>query len=127
MRAAIIENGTVANIILVDSLDGQIDGANANIGDTWDGATFATPAPVVTVPPAVTMRQARLVLLGAGKLSLVNSAIASMSGAQGDAARIEWDYSNEVRRDSALIGSMKPLLGLTDAGVDSLFVMAAGL
>jgi hypothetical protein len=127
MRAAIIENGTVANIILVDSLDGQIDGANANIGDTWDGATFTTPAPAVTVPPAVTMRQARLALLGAGMLSTVNTAIAGMQGAQGEAARIEWEYARDVLRDSALIGGLMPALGMTSEQIDALFIAAASL
>jgi hypothetical protein len=127
MRAAIIENGTVVNIILVDSLEGLIDGEHANIGDTWDGVTFTAPAPVVIVPQSVTMRQARLALLGVGMLAIVNTAIAGMQGAQGDAARIEWEYARDVLRDSALIGGLVPMLGMTTAQIDQLFITAASL
>ena len=54
------------------------------------------------------MRQARLALLGAGKLAEVNTAIAAMPGAAGEAARIEWEYSGEVHRDKALIQALAP-------------------
>ena len=84
------------------------------------------PAPVV-VPEYVTMRQARLALYIAGKLASVNSAVAGMVGTKGDAARIEWEFSNEVHRGSQLINDMKPVLSMTDAEVDSLFISAASL
>jgi len=83
--------------------------------------------PPSDVPQAVTMRQARLALLGAGLLSQVNAAIASMSGAEGEAARIEWEYAQEVRRDSALAQSLVPALGMNEAGLDALFTAAAAL
>ena len=50
--------------------------------------------PIQPVPQSVTMRQARLALLQAGKLQAVNNAISSMTCPQGESARIEWDYSN---------------------------------
>lgn len=40
MRAAIIENDIVVNIIKVDSLDGYIDATGGKIGDGWDGVAF---------------------------------------------------------------------------------------
>lgn len=83
--------------------------------------------PPSDVPQAVTMRQARLALLGAGLLSQVNAAIASMPGAEGEAARIEWEYAQEVRRDSALVQSLVPALGMNEAGLDALFTAAAAL
>lgn len=73
------------------------------------------------------MRQARLALLGAGKLATVNTAVANMPGAAGEAARIEWEYSGEVHRDKALVQALSPVLGLTDAQLDALFVAAAAL
>jgi hypothetical protein len=79
----------------------------------------------VVIPATVTMRQARLALLQAGKLVDVNAAIASMAGATGEAARIEWEYSQEVHRDKALVKSLAPVLGMTDAQLDSLFIAAA--
>jgi hypothetical protein len=78
-------------------------------------------------PKVVTMRQARLALLGAGLLTTADQAIAAMTGAEGDAARIEWEYSMDVRRDSGLVGSMITALALTGEQVDALFVIAAGL
>jgi len=83
--------------------------------------------PPSDVPQAVSMRQARLALLGAGLLSQVNTAIASMPGAEGEAARIEWEYAQEVRRDSALVQSLVPALGMNDTGLDALFTAAAAL
>lgn len=83
--------------------------------------------PPVAVPTAITMRQARLALLGAGLLAQVNAAIAAMSGDAGEAARIEWEYAQEVRRDSPLLGALTPALGMSSAQVDALFEAAAAL
>jgi hypothetical protein len=66
-------------------------------------------------------------MLGAGMLPSVDAAIAAMTGADGDAARIEWEYAQEVRRDSPLLLGMVTALGLTVAQVDALFETAAGL
>lgn len=79
------------------------------------------------VPQAVTMRQARLALLGAGMLKPVNDALAVMGGIEGEAARIEWEYATEVRRDSALVTGLTAALGLTDAQLDALFIAGAAL
>lgn len=80
--------------------------------------------PPSTVPVTVSMRQARLALLGAGLLAEVNSAIAAMPGAGGEAARIEWEYAQEVRRDSVLVQSLVAGLGLTAPQLDALFEAA---
>lgn len=79
------------------------------------------------VPEVVTMRQARLALLQFGMLAQVNTAVANMPGAQGDAARIEWEYAQEVRRDSPLVAALSVALGLTDETLDNLYKVAAGL
>lgn len=91
-------------------------------GDRWEVVEAVPPA--LPVPPAVTMRQARLALLAAGLLDQVNTAIAAMPGAEGEAARIEWEYAQEVRRDSQLVAALSPALGLTDAQLDDLFRQA---
>ena len=94
-------------------------------GDHWEivpGEVPSDPVPVV-----VTMRQARLALLGAGLLAQVNTAVANMPGAEGDAARIEWGYTQEVRRDSPLVAGLSAALGLTDETLDNLYKVAAGL
>lgn len=79
------------------------------------------------VPQSVTMRQARLALLGAGKLAAVDAAIDAMPEPQKSAARIEWEYAAEVRRDNDFVAGLAPALGMTDAQVDALFVAAAAL
>lgn len=131
MRAHVIENGFVVNTIEVENLEvfpNLIDAEEGGqIGDAWDGENFTSPQPVVEVPKAVTMRQARLALLMAGKLSYVNSAIASMSGVQGEAARIEWEFSNEVQRAQPLVAALAPVLGMTSEELDQLFITAARL
>ena len=94
-------------------------------GDHWElvpGEVPSDPVPVV-----VTMRQARLALLDAGLLAQVNTAVANMPGAEGDAARIEWEYAQEVRRDSPLVAALSVALGLTDETLDNLYKVAAGL
>lgn len=82
---------------------------------------------VPPVPEVVSMRQARIALLAAGHLSAVTTAVASMPGIEGDVARIEWEYAQEVRRDSPLLAALAPALGMTGAQVDALFVAAAAL
>lgn len=84
--------------------------------------------PVVDpVPMVVSMRQARLALLGAGLLAQVNTAVANMPGAEGDAARIEWEYAQEVRRDSPLVAALSVAFGWTSAQLDDLFTEGAKL
>lgn len=85
------------------------------------------PPPPPPIPSRVTMRQARLALLGAGLLSTVNATIESMAGVQGEAARIEWEYALSVERDSPLVAGLSAALGLTAAQLDALFTTAAGL
>lgn len=89
-------------------------------------APEAPPAPPGP-PEAVTMRQARLALLGAGMLAQVNTAVQAMAGIEGDAARIEWEYATEVRRSSPLVAGLSAALGLTPVQLDSLFTQAATL
>ena len=86
------------------------------------------PTPVVRVPASVTMRQARLALLGAGLLDDVDAAIASIPDeTTRRAAQIEWEFSNEVQSNNGVVAALGPLLGLTDAQIDDLFLTAAQL
>lgn len=103
------------------------------LADAIDKATESPSAPdlptptVAGIPTRVSMRQARLALLGAGKLADVDAAIDAMPEPQKSAARIEWEYAAEVRRDNAFVAGLAPALGMTDAQVDALFVAAATL
>jgi len=75
----------------------------------------------------VTMRQARLALLQSGLLAQVNAAVAAMPGVEGDAARIEWEFSGAVERNLPLVQSLATALGLTETQLDDLFMLAATL
>lgn len=79
------------------------------------------------VPKSVTMRQARLALLQAGLLGNVQTAIDSLASPQKEAAQIEWEYAQEVQRDKELVALLAPVLGLDDAQLDALFVLASTL
>jgi hypothetical protein len=84
----------------------------------------APPVPVIT---SVEMRQARLALLEQGLLTQVNNAVATMPGELGNKARIEWEFSNAVRRDKPLVQVVAASLGLTSQQIDDLFALAATL
>lgn len=79
------------------------------------------------IPTEVTMRQARLALLAAGKLAGVDAAIASMPEPHKTAAGIEWEYSNALQRSNPFVTQLGAALGLDAAGIDALFVAAAKL
>ena len=86
------------------------------------------PPPPPPIPPAeITMRQARLALLGAGKLAAVDAAIATMPEPNKTAAKIEWEYSNSVLRHNGFVSALGPMLGLTEAQIDALFIAGAKL
>lgn len=87
----------------------------------------APPAPPAPVPQVVTMRQARLALLGAGLLGGVDAAIAALPSPQKEAALIEWEYSSEVHRNRAFVQSLAGALSLTEQQLDALFLQAGAL
>ncbi|MBD3762445.1 hypothetical protein [Rhizorhabdus sp.] len=97
----------------------------------WEGNFLCVGAEDPPAPPAVpqqvTARQARLALLSAGKLDMIEGALAALPGPEGRAAQIEWEYASEIRRDSPLIAALAPAIGFNDAQVDDLFRMAEGL
>lgn len=88
-----------------------------------------TPAQLAAIARTseISMRQARLALLGVGALGAVNAAINAMPSPQKEAALIWWEYSSVVRRDAPLVQSLAPALGLDDAALDALFTAAAKL
>ncbi len=87
----------------------------------------ADPPPIIKVT-RVTMRQARLALLGAGLLDQIESALAAIPDElQRRAAQIEWEYATEVARDSPWVQQLSATLGLTEEQLDGLFEAAAKL
>jgi len=93
----------------------------------WEVRTGEDMQQDVFVPSEVTMRQARLALHAAGKLTAVNDAINALPDPPKTAALIEWEYSNAVRRDSQFVALLGPALGLDAAGLDALFIAASKL
>lgn len=85
------------------------------------------PDPGPGVPQEVTMRQARLALLGAGILDAAQGVIDALPQPQRRQAQIEWEYALSVRRDHPLIALMISEGLATAEQVDGLFVAAAGL
>lgn len=104
----------------------SLDGHTQMLAD-WVAAYVPPPPEPVAVPRIVTMRQARLALLGAGKLAAVNAAINALPSPTKEAAQIEWEYSQEVNRQNGLVSQLAPLLGMTEADLDALFVAGAAL
>lgn len=136
-RYALIVSGTVRNIIkasaeiaaaVASDLGGTaVESDTAGVGDTYADDVFTPATPTVPVPDEVTMRQARLALLGAGLLGDVETALDALSEPTKTAARIEWDYSNTLRRHHPLVGTLGGALGLTSGQLDDLFIAAGAL
>lgn len=134
MRLALIKNGVVVNV--VESSPGihpefvEIESQAAGIGDIWDGKKFTTPyvAPTpkaeVAAPKVVEVSivQAMEALKHAGLLAAVEGAIESLP--KNDLARIAWERSPVVRRDSPTVVALSAMLGITGEQMDGLFAYA---
>jgi hypothetical protein len=77
------------------------------------------------VPQTVTMRQARLAMLNAGILHLVDDAIAAMPSPDKETAQINWEYASEIARNDTMVGALALSLGMTEQNVDELFIVAS--
>lgn len=108
-------------------IEGQAAGKQIAADETGYPILIDPPPAPLFVPRVVTMRQARLALLGAGLLQQVDQAISALPEPQQSAARIEWDYSSEVHRDRAFVQQLGEALGLSDEQLDALFIQAAAL
>lgn len=103
----------------------------------WDSASYQWVVRDLTVEEiessrsarraemVVTPRQARLALLGAGKLADIETAIAALDEPTKSAVSIEWEYAVSIERSSSWVVAMTQALGMTDEQVDQLFEQAA--
>jgi hypothetical protein len=108
-------------------IEGQSQGKQISPGA--DGVPELIDPPVQAKPDVtvVTMRQARLALLAAGKLTEVTDAIAALDEPERSRAQIEWEFASDVEKSSPLIQSLAASVGLDDAALTALFNTAATL
>lgn len=130
-RWALMNDGACVNVVEQDAMPSiggdwvDVTGLHVGAGMRYENGEWLPAKP--SVPASVTMRQARLALLAAGKLSAVESAIAALPDPPKTAAQIEWEYSNEVQRHNGFVSQLGPALGLSDDDLDALFIAAAGM
>ncbi len=123
---------TVSNITERDAVPRAIryaQRADGKIDVYQEGdALPALPEQVGPVVPAeVTMRQARLALLAAGKIDAVEAAINALPDPPKSAARITWAHSQVVQRQNGFVSQLAPAIGMSEAQIDALFIVAASL
>ena len=128
-----LTNSTIV-IRLADNAFIPVDPANSDYavyqswlaeGNTPEPADLPPPPPPIT---RVTMRQARLALLGAGLLGQIDAALAAIpDSTQRASAEIEWEYATEVVRNSPWVQQLSNALGLDDDQLDKLFTIASTL
>lgn len=121
------ETGEVFAYEADGSQDQYIKPGLVRMTDAEVDAHLSQPPTLPVVPQSVTMRQARLAMLQAGILDKVEELIAAMPGDEGRAARIDWEYALEVRRDWPLIAALGSQLGLSEQQIDDLFMAAASI
>lgn len=118
---------TLADRYVCDGVHLQFSVVGDCVVEDWVGSLPVPPEPSPIVPNAITMRQARLVLLGMGVLTKVDAAINSLPEPQKSAAKITWEYSTEVQRHNGLVLSLGPALGLSESQIDAMFIQGAVL
>lgn len=72
------------------------------------------------IPKTITLRQARLYLLSVGLLDDLENIIN-----QNRAYQIEWEYANQIERESPLVKILGQTLNLDDTAIDNMFMEAS--
>ena len=76
------------------------------------------------VPKEVTMRQARIALVRSGLYQTIQDAI---SKSNNDELKIEWEFSQTVRRNWQSLIALTTSVGMTSDQIDDLFILAETL
>lgn len=141
MKFALIKNNKVENIIIADASfiqtvqsewDATVElqeGALVSLGWEYVSGEFKAPdsvTPEVQVPSSVKIRQIKLALLKANKLSAVPSAISSLPSPKKEEIEIEWQYATDVQRNGFIV-SLLEVLQITPTEGDNLFIEASTL
>lgn len=135
MRAAIIENNIVKNLV-VSSEDFAkergwyvlSDNQLAGIGWTYDAEndTFDRPDEIKIVPPQITRRQAKQELLLAGLHHKVDEVIDGISDPiEKEMMKLYWNESEVFERDHPSLLLIASELNLSDEEIDDLFIKAS--
>lgn len=131
MRTAIIQNGTVVNVIETGEEwippEGVVSIASdaAGIGDLWDGVAFLRQRPRREVPARVSNYQWRAALIQAGLFAQIDG---MMSDPTTDALVVSaWEYATDVSRESRIMAAIADGLSLSPEQLDDLFISAAAI
>lgn len=141
MKFALIKNNKVENIIIADdsfiqhiqpewdAIAAVEENSPVSIGWSHASGEFIPPAVILQelqVPLSTNIRQLKLALLRINKLHLVPTAIASMASPEKEEVEIEWQYATDVSRTGFIVPLSK-VLGISDSGLDDLFIQASQL
>lgn len=129
MRAALVENNIVTNVILVGDNYTPPEGTllipseTATIGDTYAGGEFSSPVqePDPVKPIVVAASSAKLVLDDDGLYPTVEGICRNHPVT---AVRIFWESANTWAEDNPYILAIGVELGLDDDGIHAMFVRA---
>jgi len=102
----------------------EVPSAPAHAAAIWSGLNWVEPAPAV--PRSVPMLNARLTLIGAGKMAAVRAYLDAIPGIEGEQAREYFLSSLTMLRDHPLVLGIPPEI-MTEAEKDALFIAAGAL
>lgn len=135
MRLALVQDGTVVNVVEAgDSFRPEpglraIPSAEAGPGWRHDGKTFSPPPDRHVSPTSVSMFQAREAMRrrpagdGRSLLDAMDAYVDTHRLSQPTLA-LAWEYATKVERDGVLVQSLAAALGMDDASLDALFQLA---
>lgn len=132
IKAAILDaQNKVIDMILLDSLaqyPGAIDALDGAIGDTWNGSAYIKPVVAVSVPQAVTRRQALQQLIIEGLDDDVEAVLASIPDITTRKLMTVWYRDSQVfERNRPEILQVWQALGRTPKQLDDTFIAASKL
>lgn len=122
--------GIVPADVFVPELAAQFESVPDEVQAGWSLIDGVWTAPSITeestiVPPIeVTMRQAKVALHLSGLLTEVNNVIENSTDS---ITKIEWEYSQTLRRDWPALISVANEMQLTEDEIDDLFILASTL
>ena len=90
-----------------------------------DAYAAALQTPAAVIPSIVSRFQARAALVQAGYFDAIDGHMAALP--RTNIQRMAWDEAADFDRTSTTLAAMASLLGLNDAALDALFVLAASI